>query len=89
MRTHEVLDILEVSKLILNACLLRKSSSKPLCFQRSDFPETDPERDKHFITIRKEGGEIIRGDVPHDFYGDIEEGYLEHNQDYVEQMKRG
>lgn len=56
MRTHEVLDILDVSRLILNACLLRESSSKPLCFERSDFPERDPERDNHFITIRKEGG---------------------------------
>ncbi len=84
MRTHEVLDILEVSKMILNACLLRKSSSKPLCFQRSDYPETDPQRDDHFITIRQEEGRVIRGDVPHGYYGDVEEGYLEHNRDYVQ-----
>lgn len=89
MRTHEVLDILEVSKLILNACLLRKSSSKPLNFMRSDYPLCDPEDDNHFITIRQEKGTIIRGDVPHDYYGDVENGYLEHNQDYVNSGGKG
>jgi succinate dehydrogenase/fumarate reductase flavoprotein subunit len=83
MRTHEVLDILDVSRLIINACLLRESSSKPLCFERSDFPEWDPVRDNHFITIRKEGDRIIRLDVPHNYYGDVEAGYLEYNRDYV------
>ena len=37
MRTHEVLDILDVSEMILQACLMRKSSSKQLCFYRSDI----------------------------------------------------
>jgi succinate dehydrogenase/fumarate reductase flavoprotein subunit len=83
MRTHEVLDILDVSRLILNACLLRESSSKPLCFERSDFPEQDPARDNHFITIRREGDRIIRSDIPHNYYGDVEAGYLEHNRDYA------
>ena len=87
MRTHEVMDILEVSKMILNACLLRKSSSKPLNFARTDYPELDPACDNHFITIRKENGEILRGDVPHDYYGDVEEGYLAHNEDYVKEMQ--
>jgi len=83
MRTHEVLDILDVSRLILNACLLRESSSRPLCFARSDFTELDPDRDNHFITIRKENGRIIKGVVPHNYYGDVEEGYLLHNQEYI------
>lgn len=34
MRIHEVLDILEVSEMILNACLFRESSSRTLCFER-------------------------------------------------------
>lgn len=83
MRTHEVLDILEVSKLILNACLLRRSSSKPLCFERSDFPETDPERDRCFITIRREGDKIVRGEIPQGYFGDLETEYLKRNGDYV------
>lgn len=83
MRTHEVMDILEVSKLILNACLLRESSSAPLFFERSDFPEMDPDKDKHFITIRQEAGKIIKGIVAHDYYGDVEKEYERHNQDYI------
>lgn len=87
MRTHEVLDILTVSRLILNACLLRKSSSGPLHFTRSDYPETDPPADRHFITIRQENGKVIRGDVPLHYYGDVEQEYLARNADYVQGRK--
>ena len=55
MRTHEVLDILDVAEMILQACLLRKSGSKQLNFERSDYPEVDPARDRRFITLRREG----------------------------------
>ncbi len=34
--------ILEVAKMILQACIFRESSSRPLCFERSDFPKMDP-----------------------------------------------
>ena len=65
MRTHEVLDILDVSEMILQACLMRKSSSKQLCFYRSDYPQMDPKEDHCFITIRQEMafryGEPFRG----------------------------
>lgn len=83
MRTHEVLDILEVAKLILNACLMRESSSGPLCFERSDFPEMDPEKDKHFITIRMEDGKPVKGIVEHDYFGNLKEEYEKRNQDYI------
>ena len=84
MRTHEVMDILTVAKLIINACMLRKSSSKPLCFERSDYPEMDPAEDRKFITIRQEGGEVVGGEVPHHYFGDIEEEYIKRNGDYIE-----
>lgn len=83
MRTHEVLDILEVSNLILYACLMRKSSSAPLHFTRSDHTEVNPDEDRHFITVRREQGQVVRGDVPFDFYGDVEEEYVRHNADYI------
>lgn len=83
MRTHEVLDILEVCKLILNACLMRESSSAPLCFERSDFPEMDPEKDRHFITIRMEDGKPVKGIVQHDYFGKLKEEYEKRNQDYI------
>ena len=63
MRAHEVFDILTVSKLILHACLSRKTSSEPLFFKRTDSNETDPERDRRFITVRQENGEVIYGSI--------------------------
>lgn len=83
MRTHEVLDILDVSEMILNACLLRKSSSKQLCFERSDYPEMDPPEEHHFITIRQEDGKVLRGDIPCGYFGDLETEYEKRNQDYI------
>ncbi len=88
MRTHEVLDILDVSEMVLHACLMRESSSKPLCFERSDFPELDPERDRHFITIRQEDGKPVRGVVEHDYFGDLKAEYEKRNRDYIEGGKK-
>ncbi|MBQ8973050.1 MAG: hypothetical protein IJ074_08235, partial [Clostridia bacterium] len=83
MRAHEVMDILEVARVILQACLFRESSSKPLGFTRSDFPELDPQRDRMFLTIRQENGQAVRGEVPHGYFGNVEEEYLKRNMDYV------
>ena len=83
MRAHEVFDILEVAKMILQACLFRESSSKPLCFERSDYPQMDPEADKCFITIRQENGKAVKGRVPLGYFGDVEEEYEKRNQDYI------
>ena len=88
MRTHEVLDILDVSEMVLHACLMRESSSNPLCFERSDFPELDPERDRHFITIRQEDGKPLRGVVEHDYFGDLKAEYEKRNRDYIEGGKK-
>lgn len=84
MRAHEVFDILTVAKLILQACLLRESSSVPLCFKRSDFPQQDPPEDDHFITIRlDEQGRVVKGEVPKDYFGDLKTEYEKRNQDYI------
>ena len=79
MRTHEVLDILEVAGMILNACLMRRSSSRPLCFERTDTALIDPEEDRRYITIRQENGVITEGSVSLDYYGDLKENYEKHN----------
>lgn len=87
MRAHEVLDILEVCKLIINACLLRESSSEPLCFERSDSLQTKQKEERSFITIHQENGRIIKGVVPHNYYGDVESEYEKRNQDYIGGVK--
>ena len=57
MRLLEVYDILTVSSIILNACLLRKSSSKPLNFSKPGQPG-NVDADK-LITLRQANGSII------------------------------
>ena len=88
VRTHEVLDIMNVAEMILEACRLRKSSSSTLCFKRSDYPEMDPPEDHHFITIRKENGRIVRGDVELDYFGDLKTEYEKRNRDYMDGGKK-
>ena len=88
MRTHEVLDILDVSKLILNACLLRHSDSAPLCFQRSDSQSELADTEDCFITISQPpAGQIASRHIPKDYYGDVRSGYLLHNADYMQEHK--
>ena len=81
MRTHEVLDIMDVCELILESCRARRSSSAPLCFERTDFPEMDPPEDRRFITIRKEGDKVVTGSLPVDYFGDLETEYERHNRE--------
>lgn len=89
MRAHEVFDILTVSKLILYACLSRKTSSEPLFFKRTDSTETDPERDRRFITVRQENGEVIYGSHPLYYFGDLETEYEKRNGDYIRTEQKG
>ena len=83
MRTHEVSDILTVAQMIVQASLFRQSSSEPLCFTRSDYPEKDPENDRKFITIRQENGVAVRGEKPLNYYGSVQEEYNRRNADYI------
>ena len=84
MRAHEVFDILTVAQLILQSCLLRESSSVPLCFERSDFPQMDPPENDHFITIRLDrDGNVVKGIVPKGYFGDLKTEYEKRNQDYI------
>ena len=89
MRIHEVLDILTVSQIVLHASLARQSSSAPLFFRRSDFPEMDPEADRHHIAIRQENGKVLTRDVPLDYFGDLQTEYEARNGDYIERRKGG
>ena len=87
MRTHEVADILDVCELILCASLMRKCSSEPLFFVRSDSREENREKETGFMTIRMENGDIRGGFVPHGYAGDVTEAYEKRNQDYMQERK--
>ena len=86
MRIHEVLDILTVAQLVLHASLARKSSSEPLFFRRSDYPEMDPERDRKHIVIRQEEGHVVTREVPLDFFGELKSEYEKRNRDYIKEV---
>ena len=79
MRTLEVENILTNAQIILNACLLRKSSSRALCFHRADYPEMDPQRDRRFMTLKNTESGVSPGSVPLDYYGDLAENYEKYN----------
>ncbi len=87
MRTHEVLDILTVAEIVLHASLARKSSSEPLFFRRSDFPEMDPPKDRKHIVIHQEDGVVMTRDVPLDFFGELKTEYEKRNQDYIHELE--
>lgn len=82
-RLLEVYDILTVSQLIITSCMQRKSSSRVLCFDRMDYPEMDPEKDRKFITVRRTEEGIAVEDVPLDYYGDIKSNYEKYNSGYI------
>lgn len=83
MRTHEVLDILTVAELILQACLLRRESSETLCFSRTDTSAVEEKGKGKHIVIRQENGKIISREVPLDYFGDLQSEYEKRNADYI------
>jgi hypothetical protein len=83
VRSLEVLNILTNAELVLRACLARKASARFLLFERSDYPEEDPPEWHKFVTVRLENDQTVEGELPIDYYGNLEEGYRGHNADYV------
>ena len=78
-RVHEVLDILDVSEMILEACRMRRASCAPLNFVRSDSDASKTEAEHCYITIHQENGQVMRKEVPLDFFGNLKEEYEKHN----------
>ena len=78
MRTHEVLDILTVSQLVIEACLARRTSVKALNFERTDAHSDAPQQ---HIVISQQDGMIHTREVDLDYYGDLKENYEKHNAD--------
>jgi succinate dehydrogenase/fumarate reductase flavoprotein subunit len=86
VRLLEVFDILTVSQIILHSCLVRKTSSKSLCFGRGDSIESNSGEDRKLITLKKVNDVIVKDDKPVDFFGDLKENYEKHNQDYIKSI---
>ena len=78
MRALGVLDILTCNQMILHTSKFRKASSTYLGFNRLDYPESDPPAYHKWITIHREGDSVKTGELPIDFYGDMESNYEAH-----------
>ncbi len=86
MRIHEVLDILTVAQIVLQASLQRRASSKPLCFYRNDYPQEEAQEERRHLAIRQEGGEVKVREVPLDYFGDLQTEYEKRNADYIREV---
>jgi succinate dehydrogenase/fumarate reductase flavoprotein subunit len=82
MRSLEDLSILAFSQLIIHGSLARKASSRPINFQRIDYPQMDPPEWKKFITLKLVNGKVKVGELPHAYWGNLKENYESHNKDY-------
>ena len=83
VRTLEVLNILTNAELVIHSCLAREASARHLLFDRSDFPDLDPPEWKKFVTVRTEGGKVVQGELPLDYYGSLKGNYDAHNPGYT------
>jgi len=84
-RTLEAMAQLNVGEAVIHACLARKASSRPLGFNRLDYPQMDPTEWNKYMTIRQENGKIKTGELPLNYwllppnFPSYEENYLRHS----------
>jgi succinate dehydrogenase/fumarate reductase flavoprotein subunit len=84
MRSLEVGVRLEVGRAMMHASLARTASSRPLGFNRIDYPEMDPPEWDKLVTLRAQGQSVITRDLPCDypllppFAPTCEQNYREH-----------
>ena len=85
-RFLEVMDILTVSKLIIEASLARKESNEILCFIRGDEKTSGNsglQEPKPFIVIKQTTEGVVTEEVALDYYGDLKTNYEKYNRSYV------
>jgi succinate dehydrogenase/fumarate reductase flavoprotein subunit len=82
MRSLEDLSLLIHARIILNASLARKASSRFLDFHRIDYPQLDPPEWHKFLTIKETDSSVSIGERPLDYWGNLKQNYEAHNRDY-------
>jgi len=83
MRSIEDLSLLTHGRIILEASLARRASSRYLNFFRIDYPEIDPPAWNKFVTVKMENGQPKAGELPLNYWGDLKANYEAHNRDYT------
>lgn len=85
-RMLEVAASVTVDRVIMEASLAHKASSKPLGFKRLDYPQNDPPEWNKFLTIRLENGTTKTGALPFNYWllppnaPSYEENYRQHSE---------
>ncbi len=69
MRSMEDLCIIEFAKIMLNAMKERRLSSPKLRIERQDYPENDPEEEKHYLALYQEDGKVCFERIPLRYWG--------------------
>ena len=87
VRLLEVFDILTVSQLIMQSCLARKTSSKPLCYYRNESKDVHSDQDKKFFTLKQSDNKVTIKELPLDYFGDLKGNYEYYNEEYVKGVK--
>jgi succinate dehydrogenase/fumarate reductase flavoprotein subunit len=80
MHALEALNIVDVSQLIIKACMERKASSEFLGFQRSDYPAVDPPEWHKLITLKQEHEHVTVGELPVDYGAPYAENYAKYSK---------
>ncbi|MFC2020801.1 FAD-dependent oxidoreductase [Chloroflexota bacterium] len=81
---HELLRLLEVFSIITNGQMMmeasraRKATIPALGFTRTDYPQVDPPEWQKWVTVKLDMGKVKIGELPLDFYGDLEKNYETH-----------
>jgi succinate dehydrogenase/fumarate reductase flavoprotein subunit len=83
MCSLESLSTLDYARMIIEASLARKASSRHLDFHRIDYPEVDPSDWNKFLTIKLTNNKLKIGERPHGFWGNMKENYEKYNKDYT------
>ena len=83
VRLLEVFDILTASRIILNACLARKSNSKSLRFVKFHDSPSVSENSEMLITLKQHDNRVVFNKLPVDFFGDLKENYEKYNKEYL------
>ncbi len=79
MRAIEALDILTCCEMVAHACSARKADCPWLYFDRIDSVG-DQDAWRKWVTIKYDGNEVVYGDLPLDYAGDLEGNYERHNK---------
>ncbi|MBW1916044.1 MAG: FAD-dependent oxidoreductase [Deltaproteobacteria bacterium] len=86
MRTVECFSRITSSEMVMHACLARKASSRPLNFNRLDYPEVDPPEWNKLVTTRLDNGAVVEGEMPIKYWlsapyaPTYKENYEEHSE---------